>query len=127
MLRHAFAIVARAARSATRSALPSFSRLLSTRALMLPALIAYGLLVDPVSGHGGLPCLWRHCFGVDCPGCGLSRADAFLIRGSLREAIAQNWMIIPVWTVCTHAFVIDVLTFIRIRSSSPWHRSAQPR
>ena len=38
--------------------------LLSFKFLMMPALIAYGFLVDPLTGNRGIPCIWRICFGV---------------------------------------------------------------
>ena len=90
----------------------SVSRLLYVPLLMLPALVAYGVLVDPVTGHGGIPCLWKLLFGVECPGCGLSRADAFLVRGNVVEAVAANWMILPVWFVAIRSFAVECVTFI---------------
>jgi Protein of unknown function (DUF2752) len=89
------------------------SRLLSVELLLLPALVVYGLIVDPVSGHGGIPCIWKLCFGLNCPGCGLSRADALLLQGRLAEATASNWLIIPVWLVALRAFVVTTLTIMK--------------
>jgi len=63
--------------------------------LLLGGLLAYGLLVDPETGQGGLPCLWRLSTGSDCFGCGLSRAGALLLRGRVAEAAAENWLIFP--------------------------------
>jgi hypothetical protein len=83
--------------------------------LMLPALVAYGILVDPLTGHGGLPCLWKLCFGITCPGCGLSHADAFLVRGHVAEALAANWMIVPVWLVAVRSFVTEISILHRPR------------
>lgn len=91
----------------------SVSRLLYVQLLMLPALVAYGVLVDPITGHGGIPCLWKLLFGVECPGCGLSRADAFLVRGNVVEAVAANWIILPVWFVAVRSFVVECVTFIK--------------
>jgi hypothetical protein len=89
---------------------------LSVRGLMLPALVIYGRLVDPTTGYGGLPCIWRMCFGFECPGCGLSRSNAFLVHGSLQEAVALNWLIVPVWWAVINSFVSEVFTLIRKRS-----------
>jgi hypothetical protein len=33
------------------------------RCLLLPALLTDGMWVDSASWEGGLPCLWRLCFG----------------------------------------------------------------
>lgn len=87
--------------------------LLSMRILLLPALVVYGFLVSPFTGHGGLPCIWRVGFGFECPGCGLSRADALLVRGAFRSAVALNWLIIPVWLVALNSFVSQLLTLIK--------------
>jgi hypothetical protein len=75
------------------------------RALIITALLAYGLMVNPETGHGGIPCLWKTLFGFECPGCGLSRAGALLLRGRVQEAARANWLIFPfVWaSVCKAA------------------------
>ena len=59
-------------------------------------LVAYGLSIDPDTGTGGLPCLWKAILGFECPGCGLSRAGALLLRGRLHDAATKNWRIFPV-------------------------------
>ena len=73
--------------------------------LLVVALLVYGYIVDPQTGVGGLPCLWKTVFGFTCPGCGLSRAGALLLRGYLEEAVAANWRIIPFGAVvlCSYA------------------------
>lgn len=58
-------------------------------------LVVYGILVDPDTGRGGFPCLWKALFEVSCPGCGLSRAGALLLHGRVQEALAVNWLIVP--------------------------------
>ena len=63
---------------------------------LLSVLVAYGLMVDPLTGSGGLPCLWTLIFQHECWGCGLSRAGAHLMRGHFTEALTINWLIIPV-------------------------------
>jgi hypothetical protein len=75
---------------------------------MLPLLVGYGLWVDPSTGEGGIPCLWRVVFGVECPGCGLSRADALLMNGAFSAAVAQNWLIVPVWLVGVCEFLAQL-------------------
>jgi hypothetical protein len=74
---------------------------------VIAALIGYGLLVNPYSGGNGIPCLWKALFGVECPGCGLSRAGAFLVRGELSAAVHQNWLIIPVVLLLAVHFVMS--------------------
>lgn len=78
---------------------------LLTHLLFMPALAFYGWIVDPSTGHGGLPCLFKLLLGFTCPGCGLSRADALLVRGELGEALAANWLILPIWIVAAGSFI----------------------
>jgi hypothetical protein len=104
---------------AVRTFEPAYAgRLLSVRSFMLPGLAIYGMLVDPLTGHGGIPCLWRLCFGLTCPGCGLSRADALLVHGSLQQAIAQNWLILPVWGAAIHSFIGSMYSFSTQRGNT---------
>jgi hypothetical protein len=84
--------------------------LFSVQSLMLPGLIAYGVLASPLNGEGAIPCLWRLWFGFRCPGCGLSRANALLVEGSVRDALAMNWLILPLWLVAAWSFVTSLLT-----------------
>ena len=76
---------------------------------MLPGLLGYGLIGTPQAAGVGLPCLWRLWLGFPCPGCGLSRANALLIAGSVREAVVMNWLIVPVWAVAIWSFVAAIL------------------
>jgi hypothetical protein len=83
--------------------------------LVLPCLaLVYGLVVNPSTGTHGIPCLWKTFFGVSCPGCGLSRAWAFLIRGHWREAGEMNWLIFPLLVVYARHLVI---AFVRSSKS----------
>jgi hypothetical protein len=81
------------------------------RISLLPGLLVYGLLTTPSEDGGALPCLWRLWFGITCPGCGLSRANALLVHGSIGEAVAMNWLIIPVWLVAVQSLVVTLSTF----------------
>jgi|GEM_PF-1960791 len=68
-----------------------------TTLLAVPCLaLAYGFFVDPETGRHGIPCLWKTLFGITCPGCGLTRAWAMLLRGRWHEAAGMNWLIYPV-------------------------------
>lgn len=66
------------------------------RAMLASGLLLYAFWVDPSTGSGGLPCVWKLALGADCPACGLSRAGAHLARGRIDKAFDQNWLIIPV-------------------------------
>jgi hypothetical protein len=64
--------------------------------VVLPLAILYGLVVDPLTGKHGIPCLWHTLFGYTCPGCGLTRAWALLLRGDFHQAARMNWLVFPV-------------------------------
>lgn len=55
------------------------------------ALTAYGLLVM-LTGHG-IPCPVYQLSGLSCPGCGMSRALAALLRLDFAAAFGYN----PLW------------------------------
>jgi hypothetical protein len=100
--------------------------------LAFVALLIYGLIVDPETGKGGIPCLWKALFGLNCPGCGLSRAGALLLHGRLAEAAKMNWIIFPVVAVLTWKFLIEVggftqeFRFFRLSERSlRWQKLAQ--
>jgi hypothetical protein len=75
--------------------------------LAFAALLCYGLMVDPTTG-GGIPCLWKTLFGINCPGCGLSRAGALLLHGHLVEAARMNWLVFPVASVFGWKFLMEI-------------------
>jgi hypothetical protein len=73
----------------------------------------YGLFIDPDTGEGGIACLWETLFGVDCPGCGLSRAGALLLRGRFEEAARMNGLIFPFAVVLTSKWVTQLWRMAR--------------
>lgn len=95
----------------------AFGRLQKKRLLLqllaFAALLAYGLIVDPDTGRGGIPCIWKAMFGFECPGCGLSRAGALLLRGRLAEAVRMNWLIFPFVAVLMRKFLVELGDFMR--------------
>jgi hypothetical protein len=69
--------------------------------LNLPIIIVMAWLYYPYCLSGPTLCIWKNCFGFDCPGCGLVRAFCYLVHGNFRAAVAMNWLIIPVLMVCS--------------------------
>ena len=112
--------------SAVAAALGTGSPLASS--LVLPfaggaLLLLYGLMIDPDTGAGGIPCLWNSLLGMDCPGCGLSRAGALLLRGRVQEAAQMNWLIFPFAAGVLWKFARQVLSISEFETSRrklPW-------
>ncbi|MCE5250266.1 DUF2752 domain-containing protein [bacterium] len=96
----------------------SLQRVISIRRFGFPALVIYGISVNPINGDRGIPCLWRLVFGMDCPCCGLSRADALLFRGHFLDAVRMNWLIIPVVLVFFYYFTETVVNQYHMRRKS---------
>lgn len=73
-----------------RDSLPR--RRLIANALLALALLACAalLLYPPTRSSFYLPCPIREFLGIDCPGCGATRALAALLRGHLAEALRLN-------------------------------------
>jgi hypothetical protein len=78
-------------RPAQRFHLPVLAQVMERRAT--------GLVIGAMAAvHLGLmhwelpawPCPVRHTLGIPCPGCGLSRAIAALLRGDWRTALARH-------------------------------------
>lgn len=90
---------------------------ISMRTLAFPAIVIYGLAVNSTTGSGGIPCLWRLIFGVECPGCGLSRAAALFFRGHVYTAVEMNWLILPVVAIAVYCFTTDIANHYRRRSN----------
>jgi uncharacterized protein DUF2752 len=95
------------------------------RLLALPVLAGYGLVVDPVTGAGGVPCLWNTLFNVVCPGCGLSHANAYLWRGHVVDALGANVLIVPVVVVASATWVTNVVNFLWL-GEQRWRNWARP-
>jgi hypothetical protein len=62
--------------------------------LSAPFLAAAFLSVAPVSDDGPTACPFALVTGTACPGCGLTRAAGYLIRGDLSLALAYHPLVI---------------------------------
>ena len=63
--------------------------------LALGALSVAGILVLLAQNGIGIPCLFRKITGLQCPGCGNSRAVLALLRLDVAEALRYN-LLFPV-------------------------------
>lgn len=78
-------------------------------------LIAYSLFAFGLYAWNGIdimiPCLWTTFTGVNCPGCGLTRALLLLSLLDFQGAWNMNPMIYIVAPTMSYYMVKDVLSF----------------
>ncbi len=55
------------------------------------------------------PCVFKQCFGVDCPTCGMQRAFIELLKGDMSASLGYHWALIP--TLLLFAFLFLHLIF----------------
>lgn len=84
---------------------------------IVAALAAFGLrlwtIPDDLAGTPGI-CFVRTCTGTACPGCGLTRAVAYLLRGDLTAMWAMH-PLAPLFVADAVAIVVLVWTTRRGR------------
>lgn len=77
----------------------------------------------PTSCIEGLPeiCVFRHFFGCDCPGCGMTRAVSALLHGSLHSAWDFNRGVFVVFPMLCYVAAKWIWKDVRslFRSDSP--------
>src|SRR5437870_2602127 len=70
---------------------PTLGVVLRDRRLSLVVFGAASLqMLLTVGRFPGWPCPIFHAFGIPCPGCGLTRATLFLVRGDLKQALTLH-------------------------------------
>jgi hypothetical protein len=65
---------------------------------------AFLYFYDPVKGPSLIPCMFHVLTGLDCVGCGLTRALHALLHGDVAAAASYNlfmliWLPLPVWSL----------------------------
>ncbi len=79
--------------------------------LLAPAALAVGLAAWDPARHGGPPlCPYRAITGHSCPGCGLTRAVAALVRGRWHEAVTLH----PLAPVLVAEIMVFCLAFVML-------------
>src|SRR2546421_5966483 len=70
---------------------PAFSAILHDRRLSsLISGVALLQLLLTLTRFPGWPCPIFHTLGIPCPGCGMTRATLFLVRGEWKEALTLH-------------------------------------
>ena len=105
---------------ATRALDPSSLHARAASHLLVPGALAVGLAAWDPARHGGPPlCPYRAITGHSCPGCGLTRAVAALVRGRWNEAVSLH----PLAPVLVAEIMVFCVAFVilgpRLRDRVP--------
>ena len=94
-------------------------------ALLAVALVLCAmLLIDPPTRFSFYPvCPIHQLFGIDCPGCGATRALAALLHGHLREALHLNALFV---LLLPGALTIAIETYRRAIRRGAFHWPQPP-
>ncbi len=61
-------------------------------------------LADWFEKHS-LPCFYKQCFHIDCPGCGAQRAFVELLRGHMKQSVILYPALIPILIMIFYLFL----------------------
>ena len=59
----------------------------------------------PVDDAGTTFCVFRLCTGVSCPGCGLTRSAAWLVRGDFSRSWDYHPLLVPLLLILAGSWV----------------------
>ena len=63
---------------------------------ILIAIFIVSIIVPPFDAAPFSICIFKNITGIECAGCGLTRAFLFLAHGQLSKAIKHNPLVLPV-------------------------------
>lgn len=79
----------------------------------LPLCGVFFTVLLPFFTHGRTICIFYRLTGLPCPGCGLSRAAALLLKGDFMGAVYTNPMILPVGIYALILWTAALIGFVR--------------
>lgn len=90
--------------------------------LFIAGIFCFSFLV-PQAWLDGIPlCYFKSVTGLDCPGCGLTRAFSFLLKGHLRAAIGMN-ALAPVLALWLSLYALRDLFTLGLGRRPDWFSS----
>jgi hypothetical protein len=92
-------------------------RKLAGPALRMAALVLPAALLAAAPMHwvekGPVLCLFRRLADWECPGCGMTRAMAWLLRGEWQQALELNALALPLAAVLGAVVATDAVRLVR--------------
>jgi hypothetical protein len=81
-------------------------------------MLLMALAVVPTRWVAALPsiCLARNLFGVECPGCGMTRAISCVLHGDFPTALRYNKLVALLFPLLCAVLALDLWTWVRRRS-----------
>jgi len=75
--------------------------------LIINAILLIFLYMIPIEGNKILEnlCIFKAIFGIECPGCGMTRAFLSILHFDFNMAIAYNWK-------CVFVFPLTVILYL---------------
>jgi hypothetical protein len=58
-----------------------------------------------------VPCFFKKCFGIECPGCGIQRAFVSLLKGNIWESFRLYPALIPMILMIILLFLHVIFNF----------------
>lgn len=89
-------------------------RLIHTLKIALEILVCLVLYIGIylLTDHG-IPCVFRMITGLQCPGCGMTRALGALARGNLAEAVGYNLLSVTLCPLVLGYLILKSVKYIK--------------
>ncbi|HOO57432.1 MAG TPA: DUF2752 domain-containing protein [bacterium] len=71
---------------------------------------AFALIPTTTIEHGPTLCLFKLIFGIECPGCGMTRAVSAVMHGNIAAAIEYNPLVLPAFPLLV---IVAAKTFLK--------------
>ena len=82
--------------------------------LLAPAAVLVAASLLPTGWESPVPlCLVKALTGLDCPGCGMTRAFLFIGHGRLADAVAMHPASIPAYLIVAGLAVTGIVRIVR--------------
>ena len=87
--------------------------------LLVPTAVIAAAMLLPAGWESPVPlCLVKALTGLDCPGCGMTRAFLFISHGHFADAMAMHPASIPAYATVAGLAVAGIVRIIRNRPAA---------